>query len=69
RLKAADICALLLYSDSRPPDLSNSEEQIAIKKKFQEAISALPEAEWDGVARILDEEKRDLKRVVARIYA
>jgi hypothetical protein len=64
-----DICALLLYSVSEPPTLSDSDNNPKRKEKFQQAITSLPEAEWDNVARILDEEKIDLKRVVARIHS
>lgn len=58
----ADICALLLYSNSKLPTLDEVK-----KNKFEKALSILPEEEWDRIASILDEEKRDLKRVVTRI--
>lgn len=61
-----DICALLLYSDAKPP-LSDSKENIGRKVRFQKSITSLAESEWDSVSRLLDEDKRELKRVVARI--
>ncbi|MHB2035575.1 MAG: hypothetical protein ACYCPW_02390 [Nitrososphaerales archaeon] len=64
-----DICALLLYSGSKPPILSDSKERLSRRENFEKAIASLPEDEWDSVARILDEQKSDLKRVVAEIYS
>ena len=50
----------------RPVD---SKQAIARRPKFEKAVNALPEAEWNNVSKLLDEDKRDLKRLVARIYA
>ncbi|MHB8566436.1 MAG: hypothetical protein ACYC7D_08625 [Nitrososphaerales archaeon] len=63
-----DLCALLLYSSLKLPLFSNSKEQLTRRENFKKAISDLSETEWNNVARILDEEKSDLKRVVAEIY-
>ncbi len=64
-----DICALLLYSGSNSPILTDSKEDRTRRENFRKAITTLPEDEWDSVARILDEQKRDLKRAVTGIYA
>ena len=64
-----DICALLLYSGSKPSTLTHSKGRATRIENFQNAIASLPEDEWDSVARILDEQKNDLKRVVAGVYS
>ena len=64
----ADICALLLYSEVKPPILSDSKERIVRKARFRSSIASLTELEWDGVGRLLDENKQELKRIVAGIY-
>ncbi|MHB1907599.1 MAG: hypothetical protein ACYCQJ_01860 [Nitrososphaerales archaeon] len=55
----ADICALALYLNARTSDSK--------RIGFQNSIRELPESEWDSVARLLDETKSDLKRIVLEI--
>lgn len=38
-----------------------------MREKFPKAISRASEREWDSVARIFDEQKPDLKRIVEEI--
>lgn len=64
----ADICALLLYSGTKLPVLSDSKERIRRKQRFQNAVTSLAESEWDAVSRLLDEDKRELKRIILQTY-
>lgn len=63
----ADICALLLYSETTSFAFGGLKgRNIARSRKFESGIRTLPETEWDHVSRLLDEDKRELKRVDAR---
>jgi len=62
-----DLCALLLFSGAKLPNLTDTQEKSSLKAPYKSALDNTGESEWEKVAKMLDIQVPTVKRAARRI--